>query len=446
MPTQTKYIKSFTNFIGRFGTSHHLFSSKSCILVSLSGGGDSVALLIVLKELLKSGKLKKLRAIHFNHGTRAENREEEEFCKKLCGKLRVPLQITQLQLSPNLSNFEKVARLKRREAIFKALKEGELVAMGHHLDDSFEWHLMQSLRSSGLKASLGIPVTSGPIIRPLMCVSRKHILKFLQSAQMEFKEDPSNQDNKFDRNYVRNVVLPRIRKRYPKYLKHYVYRSNQLAKKLKCHQYQRHDGQVSFQYFEGQGGVGVVCKGSDLQQDPNLYSVLEGLIKKVSSKDRGNLNLQITKMIESALKGKFGPYSFSGGVKGFSFYQSFFFLPKERLNYFNKLDEKLFSQLEKGETNVSELSLLEKETPGNMIFPFLFFLLEGEMGRPNDWPFKPKESLKRIHPLFPKTSEYCIQRGIWFHGLFWAKEKWSKNKLIKPNKTPLYLPKENFLI
>jgi tRNA(Ile)-lysidine synthase len=134
----------------------------------------------------------------------------------------------------------------------------EKIVLAHHIDDSFEWTLLQSLRSSNIEGLVGIPLLNGKVIRPFMCVTKAQIGKFVQAFDLPFIEDPTNESLKYERNYIRNEVIPAFSDRYKQYLKHYVYRHNEISRRLGMHLLDRNRS-----YFE-------IVKGS---QSVLIYSL-----------------------------------------------------------------------------------------------------------------------------------------------------------------------------
>ena len=160
------------------------------ILVALSGGPDSVALLHMLCRLRPAMNLS-LVALYINHQIRPrEARKEEAFCRRLCEQLRVELQIVTARI-PDIAKKEKKGieeasrdfRYRTFESM--AVKESfNKIALGHHTDDQVETILFRILRGTGKPGLVGIPVSRGRIIRPLYEVTRREILSYLDSHHL----------------------------------------------------------------------------------------------------------------------------------------------------------------------------------------------------------------------------------------------------------------------
>ncbi|MEW6335664.1 MAG: tRNA lysidine(34) synthetase TilS [Thermodesulfobacteriota bacterium] len=187
------------------------------LLVALSGGPDSVALLRVMALLSPEYGLK-LTAAHLNHGLRGEeSREEEHFVRTLCAGLGIgciskTLDIRSLRKGSGKS-IEQVGREQRYRFLDEAAQAcgATKIATGHHRDDQAETVLINLLRGSGLEGLKGIvPLRDGRIIRPLLHVGRPEILEFLRREGLTYREDGSNRSPCFLRNRIRHGLIPEL--------------------------------------------------------------------------------------------------------------------------------------------------------------------------------------------------------------------------------------------
>ena len=280
------FFKYFNQFIQELKLSHKK------VVVGVSGGVDSMLLLFALKSLNFD-----IQAVHINHGTRDENELEEDMVRKYCAKLRVPLSVHYYKHKEG--NFEMMAR-EFRYSIFKSFNN-HYIATAHHIDDSFEWHLMQKFKS-GSKNNLGIPARNGKIIRPFMCLTKAQIYSLAKENNIPFMEDSSNNNNDYERNFVRNEIIPLIKKKYPKYLKHYVNQMNNRAKELNIH--------ISQERKKENGTPTEIV----LPITATYYQI-EDAIKKLSSKKRGKISNNLNSMLKCINSGKRNFYMlFSGKV------------------------------------------------------------------------------------------------------------------------------------
>lgn len=187
------------------------------IVVGVSGGADSVCLIIVLCNIIKKYNLDmELTAVHINHGIRgAEADRDEAFTRNLCKSLNVPFVVRFVDV-PKLAKEERLseeeAGRKVRYEIFGNLAgcDGR-VAVAHHMDDEAETVLMNIFRGCGLKGAGGIAPVRDNIIRPFLCVSRNEIESYLKSIGQAYMTDGTNLSDDYTRNRLRNDIIPYIK-------------------------------------------------------------------------------------------------------------------------------------------------------------------------------------------------------------------------------------------
>ncbi|MBP5586823.1 MAG: tRNA lysidine(34) synthetase TilS [Lentisphaeria bacterium] len=198
------------------------------VYASFSGGADSLALLACLSELRKDAPWE-LHAVHFEHGIRgAESLADAEFCREVCEKLDVPLQVVPLNVPDRVQpgeGTEAAARRLRQEAWREIIRETEqqpaAVALGHNADDRIEslfLRLMRGSNMSGLHALRAVREFNGVVwLRPLLEFSRAEIEAYLAERGFKtFRTDSTNLQNDYDRNKLRNVVLPTLYREFPR--------------------------------------------------------------------------------------------------------------------------------------------------------------------------------------------------------------------------------------
>jgi tRNA(Ile)-lysidine synthase len=200
-----------------------LFAAGEHVLVAVSGGPDSVALLSVLAALAPAKRLT-LSALHLNYGLRGEESEgDERFVSRLCAELGVPLTRERVDLS-RVSNRRKGMSLqaRAREARYAALRRTAAargagkIALGHTADDQAETLVMWMLRGSGTAGLAGIrPVRDAVYVRPLLDVSRTEVLAYLTAKGVPFRMDSSNAKPLYLRNRVRHELLPLLKRFNP---------------------------------------------------------------------------------------------------------------------------------------------------------------------------------------------------------------------------------------
>lgn len=190
-------------------------SDHDAVLVALSGGADSVALLLGLLERKDEGAIIGLAAAHLHHGIRGtEADEDESFVRSLCNSLEIPLISDRIDVpsiaEQNGISLELAARNERYAFLEKArIATGcQLIALGHHRDDQAETVLMHLLRGSGTDGLAGMRFRSGRLIRPLLMTPKSDILSYLASRNQDFRSDSSNRSYDATRNRVRLYVMP----------------------------------------------------------------------------------------------------------------------------------------------------------------------------------------------------------------------------------------------
>lgn len=189
------------------------------VLVALSGGPDSVALLHLVWRLRRKMNLS-LHAVYINHQIRKQAAlEEEKFCEALCDRLKVPLTIAREDIPARAKRekkgLEETARDFRYTTFTRLARELSCtrVALGHHVDDRVETIILRLMRGTGRTGLLGIPVKRGRYVRPLYDLSKSEILAYLKRQELKYCVDRSNEKNSFSRNFVRNRLLPLLRHR-----------------------------------------------------------------------------------------------------------------------------------------------------------------------------------------------------------------------------------------
>lgn len=189
---------------------HQLLDKTKLHLVALSGGADSVCLLLVLKELGYE-----VHAVHCNFMLRGEeSTRDEQFCKQLCEEQRVPLHFTHFD-TRTYAELHKVsiemAARELRYAYFEQLRvaiNAEDIVVAHHRDDNVETFLMNILRGTGIHGLQAIKPCNEKIIRPLLCIGRIDIETFLTQRNQMYVTDSSNLIDDVIRNKIRLNLIP----------------------------------------------------------------------------------------------------------------------------------------------------------------------------------------------------------------------------------------------
>ena len=203
----------------RFIDEKNLLEKDDRILVALSGGPDSVFLLHFLNKYSKKFKIS-LSALHINHGLRGKAAlADEHFCKKLTKKsgirfYSVKRDVKALAQKLKIST-EEAGRLIRYEEFEKfSAKEGfSKIATAHNADDNAETVLLNLIKGTGLNGISGIPFSRGKIIRPLLVLTKEEIIQYLEFYKIDYRTDLTNLQSEYERNFLRNKVIPLIKKR-----------------------------------------------------------------------------------------------------------------------------------------------------------------------------------------------------------------------------------------
>ena len=210
-------VDSFKRKITRFIEGNKLFSHEQKLLVALSGGADSVALLLVLKEEGYS-----CQAAHCNFHLRGQESDRDEmFVRNLCAKLNVSLHVADFQTVEYSHRHGISIEMAARELRYDWFEEVrtqenlDLIAVAHHRDDSVETLLLNLMRGTGIAGLTGIRPVNGKIVRPLLNVSHEEILQFLADNNQDYVTDSSNLQDEYTRNKIRLDLLPRMREINP---------------------------------------------------------------------------------------------------------------------------------------------------------------------------------------------------------------------------------------
>lgn len=202
-------------------TIHHykLINKDEKILVMVSGGRDSVALLHLLYDNIS----KNLHIFHLNHLLREDSYEDEDFVRNIAGKMKLPLTILQFDVK-SLSEERKLsiqdaARKVRYRLSTETAKNisASKIATGHQLNDNVETFLYRLIKGAGLSGLRSIPIKRKNIIRPLLNISRDDITSYLKSNKIGYIEDPSNIKLVYTRNKIRHGLIPKIKEINPSF-------------------------------------------------------------------------------------------------------------------------------------------------------------------------------------------------------------------------------------
>lgn len=194
------------------------------LCVAYSGGLDSTVLLHIADAFCKQANIA-LTAAHVNHGISPNSEAWEKHCKKQCAQRNIPFYTQSLALT---KTAQQSLEADAREARYRILDEfaglNRIVLLAQHQNDQAETLFIQLKRGAGIKGLAAMPslitkASGVQYLRPLLTIAREDLLVYATQHQLSWLEDESNQDNSFDRNFLRNQVFPLLTNRWPSFNK-----------------------------------------------------------------------------------------------------------------------------------------------------------------------------------------------------------------------------------
>ncbi len=203
--------------IANYITAHKLLDAEGPVLVAVSGGADSVALLHLLHELGY-----RVIALHCNFHLRGEvSDRDQHFVETLCEGLHIALHTAHFDTKEYAASHKLSIEMAARELRYKWFHtqfeslDAQAIAVGHHLDDQAETLLLNLLRGTGIRGMAAMHPRQGNIVRPLLCVNRSEIEHYLAEHHLDFITDSSNLEADVLRNRIRLQVMPLLRELQP---------------------------------------------------------------------------------------------------------------------------------------------------------------------------------------------------------------------------------------
>lgn len=197
-----------------------LVPKKGRVLVALSGGADSVALTLLLRDLAPTAAFSVDGVVHVNHQLRAAAADDERFCRELAERLSLPIEVAHV----DVRQTARVARISIEEAghrerytVFNRIADRlgiDRVATAHTRDDQGETYLMRLIRGAGPDGLAGIRPRSGRVIRPLLHIARAELRDYLAARGESHRVDETNQDLTVTRNRIRHELIPLLERRF----------------------------------------------------------------------------------------------------------------------------------------------------------------------------------------------------------------------------------------
>ncbi len=305
-------MRPFTEKVLRTIHRYQLLKEGDQVLVALSGGPDSVALLLVLQELKERFALG-LSAAHLNHRLRGEESEQDEqFVQDLCRQLAIPIEVrrvdTRHAVEESGENLESCARRLRYDFLFEvAQKQGSRVATGHTLNDQAETFLMKLVRGAGPAGLSGISPRrfnwmgtslSVAVVRPLLETRRQDVLDYLEDQNQTCRVDSSNQDLSLDRNWVRHQLIPLLEEKLNPALLETLQRSTELFGEVE--EFLARQGKKAFERCSSGGDQGTRLRISGLEDLPAI--IQKEVVRRAISTSKGDLRDINLKHVEEILQ------------------------------------------------------------------------------------------------------------------------------------------------
>ena len=193
-------------------------SQTNRVFIAYSGGVDSHVLL-QLASTIESVR-SKVVAVYVNHGLQEEASDWALHCEKIAQVLDIEFHCVDVNIEKQARESLEEAARNARYVVFKTfLDKDDVILLAQHREDQMETVLLQLFRGAGVRGLSGMPLSvsfgKGTMLRPFLDVSKADIMAYAESHQLQWVEDPSNQQNDFDRNFLRNQIVPQLKQRWP---------------------------------------------------------------------------------------------------------------------------------------------------------------------------------------------------------------------------------------
>ena len=206
--------------VRRFARQHNLWRAETRVIAAVSGGSDSVAMLLLLHDLHTGGELQLDAVAHLNHQIRSAATDDESFSRELAERLGIPFIATSIDVPAiareRRQSLEVSGRLARRRFLLdvRRARGADVIATAHTQDDQAETVMLRVLRGAGRRGLRGIVPSRHRFIRPVLFATRKELRHELQRHRISWKDDETNADVMNPRNRVRHELLPYLEQHF----------------------------------------------------------------------------------------------------------------------------------------------------------------------------------------------------------------------------------------
>ena len=290
--------------VAAFVAEYEMIKEQDRVIAGISGGADSVCLLLMLLELRKNISFD-IVAVHVNHGLRGDEAlRDEHYVKVLCENYQIPLEIyhkdVELFAQKRKQSLEEAGRYARIEAFQQAVAKykGTKIALAHHMNDNAETMLMNLARGSGLAGLTGIRPVNGIMIRPLLCLERQEIESFLASRKISYCTDVTNGSDDYTRNRIRNHMLPFLEREVnEKTVSHMADTAEQI---LKIWEYMEEETEIYYKKVVEKTERGFLIKKSEYIKLPVVFrgTLLKMVLKKMAQREQDIHRIHILNLDE----------------------------------------------------------------------------------------------------------------------------------------------------
>ncbi|MCZ6701540.1 MAG: tRNA lysidine(34) synthetase TilS [Ignavibacteria bacterium] len=311
-------IRTIEQKVVKFILERKLISEKDRILVALSGGQDSVFLIEFLLKYKRRFKID-IAVFHLNHNLRGKESDlDVKFCKALANKKKIPF----FSSSKNVKLFarrkkisiEEAGRELRYKELFQIAdkKKFTKIATAHIADDNSETVLLNLIKGAGLKGLSGIPAKRDKIIRPTLVLSKDEIMDYLQRKKITYRTDRSNYESDYQRNYLRNEIIPLIKRKLNPQFNNAVLKSSEIVKNISSYIDKQIDNTINDVVLSRKKSLIINLKKLE-ESDTLLYGDLfRTIVQKYFSKKLENKYISELKKLINKQPGKM--IEFSNGI------------------------------------------------------------------------------------------------------------------------------------